>query len=255
MASVRRPAAAKGQSVRKRRPPGSILRELGVAIVSGRYAPGSVLAGEVEASERFAVSRSVYREAVRMLAAKGLVDSRPKTGTKVSPRARWNLLDPDVLSWTFEVDPGLSFIQALFEVRAILEPAAAALAAGRASPADLARMQDALERMRRHGLAAQEGRAADQDFHRAILAGAGNEVLVTLSSAIAAAVGWTTIYKQRRSPLPRDPLPEHEDVWRAIAAGDAPGAHAAMARLVALALADTELSLEREAPRAGFGGG
>ena len=84
---------------------GSIAHDIGVAIVSGRYRPGHVLAGEVEASSRRRVSRTAYREAVRILSAKGLVHSRPRVGTRVSALADWHLLDPDVLSWVFHGEP------------------------------------------------------------------------------------------------------------------------------------------------------
>ena len=223
---------------------GTIARDLGIAIVSGRYNPGDTLSGEIEFSEQLKVSRTAYREAIRMLAAKGLVESRPKTGTRVSERRRWNLLDPDVLAWMFEAEPGEDFIRALFELRMIVEPPAAELAARRRDGRDLARMGHALEEMARHGLATEAGRAADQDFHDALLAATRNAALVSLSSSITAAVGWTTIFKQRKRKLPRDPLPEHQAIYDAIAAGDAAGAHAAMTELVQLALADTTLSLD-----------
>jgi DNA-binding FadR family transcriptional regulator len=223
---------------------GTIARDLGIAIVSGRYNPGDVLSGEIAFSEQLKVSRTAYREAIRILAAKGLVESRPKTGTRVSERRRWNLLDPDVLAWMFEAEPGEDFIRALFELRMIVEPPAAELAARRRDGQDLARMGHALEEMARHGLATEAGRAADQDFHDALLAATRNAALVSLSSSISAAVGWTTIYKQRKRTLPRDPLPEHRAIYDAIAAGDAAGAHAAMTELVRLALADTTLSLD-----------
>ena len=171
---------------------GTIARDLGIAIVSGRYNPGDILSGEIEFSEQLKVSRTAYREAIRMLAAKGLVESRPKTGTRVSDRRRWNLLDPDVLAWMFEAEPGEDFIRALFELRMIVEPPAAELAARRRDGRDLARMGHALEEMERHGLATEAGRAADQDFHDALLAATRNAALVSLSSSICAAVGWTT---------------------------------------------------------------
>src|SRR3569832_901286 len=128
-----------------RRIHGSIAHELGVAIVTGRRLPGATLPGEVEFSEQLQVSRSAYREAVRILAAKGLGESRPKAGTRVSERSRWNLLDPDVLAWTFEGEPSDEFIRDLFELRMIVEPAAAELAARRRDAGDLARMGHALE--------------------------------------------------------------------------------------------------------------
>ena len=98
---------------------GTTVDLLGEAIVSGRYAPGDVLNNEIDASEQLNVSRSAYREAIRILAAKGLVESRPKTGTRVLPRNRWNLLDPDVLAWAFSGEPDIHFVRSLFELRSI----------------------------------------------------------------------------------------------------------------------------------------
>ncbi|MEG9525665.1 MAG: FadR family transcriptional regulator, partial [Hyphomicrobiales bacterium] len=192
-----------------RRIHGSVARDLGVAILGGRYAPGDVLPGEIEFSEQLNVSRTAYREAIRILSAKGLVESRPRTGTRVSQRSRWNLLDPDILAWAFEAEPSETFIRDLFELRMIVEPAAAALAAERRSSLDVARMGHALEEMGRHGLATEAGRAADQAFHDLILEAARNGPLMALSSSIAAAVTWTTIFKYRRQVLPRDPMPDH----------------------------------------------
>src|ERR687891_2306494 len=110
---------------------GAIARDLGVRIVSGRYEPGDILNGEIDASDRLKVSRTAYREAVRILAAKGLVESRPKVGTKVSAPEHWHLLDPDVLSWIFEYEPDDKLLTDLFELRKVVEPQAAALAAVR----------------------------------------------------------------------------------------------------------------------------
>jgi DNA-binding FadR family transcriptional regulator len=223
---------------------GSIAHDLGVAIVTGSYQPGDTLSGEIEFSEQLKVSRSAYREAVRMLAAKGLVESRPKAGTRVNDRSRWNLLDPDVLAWSFEGEPSEDFIRDLFELRAIVEPAAAELAARRRNGSDLARMGHALEEMARHGLATAAGQAADQLFHHSLLQATGNAPLISLSSSIEAAVGWTTIFKQRRRKLPRDPLPDHRTLFNAVANADPDAARSAMAELLRLALEDTQLSLK-----------
>src|SRR3546814_4843826 len=110
---------------------GSVARDLGIAIVSGRYAPGDSLRGEIEASERLNISRTAYREALRILSAKGLVESRPKTGTKVSARVKWHMLDPDVLQWIFEFQPNDCMLERLFDMRRAVEPEEAALAATR----------------------------------------------------------------------------------------------------------------------------
>ena len=163
-------AAPKVKRGTGRRLHGAIAHKLGAAIVSGEYRPGDTLSGEVAFSEALDVSRSAYREAVQVLSAKGLVESRPKTGTRVLPRHRWNLLDPDVLAWAFSGEPDIQFVRSLFELRSIVEPAAARLAAERRDKADLKEMRDALGAMRRHTLATDAGRAADRDFHNAVLA-------------------------------------------------------------------------------------
>jgi DNA-binding FadR family transcriptional regulator len=219
-----------------------IARDIGIQIVAGRYRPGEVLDGEVEASDRLRVSRSAYREAVRILNAKGLVESRPKTGTRVSQHAKWHLLDPDVLSWIFEFEPSDHLLASLFELRKIVEPEAAALAAQRRTPEQLDQMAVALEGMAEHTLASPEGREADQNFHAALLDASDNPFLVTLTSGVGAAVAWTTIFKQRHSPLSRDPVPDHRRVYEAVAAGNAKAAHRAMVNLVDMAFLDTTRS-------------
>src|SRR5688572_30572381 len=110
---------------------GRIAREIGMSIVGGDLRPGHVLDGEIEASAHLGISRTAYREAMRILSAKGLVSSRPRTGTRVSVVAEWHLLDPDVLAWLFSGVPRPEVIHGLFELRTIVEPAAAALAATR----------------------------------------------------------------------------------------------------------------------------
>jgi len=222
---------------------GSIARRLGIAIVSGRIKPGETLDDEITASEQLAVSRTAYREAVRILAAKGLVRSRPKLGTKVCEKNEWHLLDPEVLAWLFESQPGEEFISGLFELRLIIEPEAAALAATRRTPAQLAEMRASLETMELRGLADPRGQSADREFHDALLAATGNPVLFALSSSIGAAVRWTTIFKQRERRLPRDPVPDHWRVFDAIEARDAARARTAMQTLITLALEDTQRSM------------
>ena len=235
--SATHPRTAKGTGRRLR---GSIAHKLGVAIVSGQFAPGDKLSGEVAFAEELNVSRSAYREAVQVLTAKGLVESRTKAGTKVLPRNRWNLLDPEVLAWAFAGEPDRKFVRDLFELRAIVEPAAAGLAAQRADKSEIRVMRDAIAAMRRYTLAFEEGRAADREFHKAILQATRNDALHVLSASIGAAVGWTTQFKQRSRTLPRNPIPDHVAVYEAIAAGEAEAASSAMRVLVELALVDTQ---------------
>jgi len=217
--------------------------ELGIAILTGEHAPGAVLPNELEASVTMGVSRSAYREAIRTLAAKGMVESRPKAGTRVTPRARWHLLDPEVLAWIFQSEPSRDFILGIFELRKIVEPHAAALAAQRRTAEQLARMGHALEQMAKFGLGTPEGRAADQQFHEEVLKATGNEPLMALSATIGAAIRWTTVFKQRRRRLPRDPMPEHRRLYAAIAAGDTERALQAARVLIDLAQEDTRKSL------------
>jgi DNA-binding FadR family transcriptional regulator len=222
---------------------GVVARDLGTAIVSGRYRPGELLHSEIEASGRLKISRTAYREALRILSAKGLVESRPKTGTKVSPRIKWHMLDPDVLQWVFAFEPGDSILESLFELRRVVEPEAAALAARRRSDDHISRMAKALDAMQKHTLATEAGREADQDFHGALLEASGNPFLITLTSGVGAAVAWTTVFKQRHAPLRRDPIPDHRRVFEGVAAGDSEAARAAMMDLVNMALLDTRGSL------------
>lgn len=222
-----------------------VAHQLGVAIVAGKLAPGQVLDDEVRSSEELKVSRTAYREAMKILGAKGLVDSRPKIGTRINPRDRWNHLDPDVLAWSFETTPDESFINDLFELRSIIEPQAAALAAARRNKGELARMELALQVMERETLASPEGQAADRDFHSALLDATRNEALKSLSSGISAAVRWTSIFKQREHALPRDPVPDHVKVFEAIAAGKARNARMAMEKLIRLSFEDMRSSMTR----------
>ncbi|WP_380778361.1 FadR/GntR family transcriptional regulator [Sphingomonas sp. R86520] len=238
-------AAARAPRGTGRRLHGAIAYKLGTAILSGEYAPGDILSGEVAFSAALDVSRSAYREAVQVLTAKGLVESRPKAGTRVLPRNRWNLLDPDVLAWAFAGEPDIAFIRGLFELRGIVEPAACALAAERRERSDIKIMRDSIAAMRRHTLATEAGRAADREFHDAILNATRNDALIVLSASIGAAVSWTTQFKQRQRALPRNPIPDHIKVLDAIAAGDAAAASAAMRLLVDLAFEDTQLSMTR----------
>jgi DNA-binding FadR family transcriptional regulator len=224
---------------------GTIARKLGILIVSGKYRPGELLSGEIISSEKLAVSRTAYREAVRILAAKGLVDARPKVGTRVNPRSTWHLLDPDVLDWTFESEPDLALLDSLFELRNVVESAAAGMAAQRRSSAHLQSMRTALEGMARHTLATEAGRQADLEFHTTLLVATGNPFIISLANGVRAAIRTTTIYKQRKQPLRRDPLPDHLRVFEAIAAKESAKAQEAMSALIQLARLDTAASKTR----------
>ena len=221
-----------------------VSKQLGVDIVNGRYQPGDTIPGELDIAEELLVSRSVVREALRMLAARGLLESKPKVGTRVRDRQHWNLLDPSLLEWMFESEPPAQFVRALFELRLIVEPAAVELAAQRRTPKHLAAMGHALETMSEYGLDTTEGQLADQRFHAAILEATDNELLVNLSASIGAAVRWTTYYKFRKNRRPRDIIELHQSVFEAIAIGDTTRARSVAVALIEQAHKDTEDALQ-----------
>ena len=226
------------RSERKLRVNGILARNIGMAIVSGRLRPGHVLDNEVEASSHWKVSRNTYREALRMLVAKGLISSRTRTGTRVTETTEWHLLDPDVLSWMFSGQPRPELIHGVFELRSVVEPAAAEMAAMRRGQHHLAEMRSALEEMARHTLELPQGREADKVFHAALLAGTCNPFMVSLTNGVTAAVDALTQFKQRLVRITRDPVPDHWRVFDAIAAKDAAGARTAMLKLIRLAILD-----------------
>lgn len=229
----------------RRAPPrihGAIARAIGIEIVSGQRPPGFQFGGEIEASNALGISRTAYREAMRILAAKGMIESRPRAGTKVTPRSKWNILDPEVLAWSFEGQPHPDFVRGLFELREMIEPGAAALAARRRTEDHLLLLKASLDGMTRHHLETLEGQAADQRFHRTLFAATANEPLVALASTIGAAVHWTTRFKTREGPLSRDPVPDHYRVYEAIARGQPSAASEAMHVLIRRALKDMKMS-------------
>lgn len=220
-----------------------VSRELGIAIVTGKYAPGDVLPGEIEIAEKMGFSRSVVREALRMLAARGLLESKPKIGTRVRERKDWHLLDPSLLEWMFESEPPPGFVKNLFELRMIVEPAAAELAATKKTARQLSAMGHALEEMATHTLKTPKGQLADQQFHAAILEATDNDLLVNLSASIGAAVRWTTYFKYRKEKHPRNPIDQHRALFEAIADGDGKRARELTIELITMAEQDTEAAL------------
>ncbi|MCA1942285.1 MAG: FadR family transcriptional regulator [Yonghaparkia sp.] len=162
-----------------------VIDGVGRQIVGGRYAPGDLLPKEAELTEQFAVSRTSVREGMRVLAAKGLVDIRQKIGTRVRQPESWNVFDSDILRWHSEVGRGDEIMRNLVEVRQIMEPAAARLAAGRASMDDLRRMDDALADMVTNSTNREGYAHADVEFHLAVYAASHNVLLRQFGSVVA----------------------------------------------------------------------
>jgi len=177
------------------------------------------------------------------------VQSRPKIGTRVTDSAQWHLLDPDVLSWIFAKEPPRELLESLFELRKLVEPEAAALAAERRSLEQLNRMGAALEIMAGETLHTERGRLADKMFHGILLTASANPFVISLSSSVTAAVAWSTAFKERTQRLRRDAVPDHLKVYEAIAARSPAGARAAMLELIELAFSDAIQIRRRSAKR------
>ena len=218
-----------------------VLDRLGLAIVAGRYAAGDKLPTEDELARKLGVSRPSLREGLKALARKGLIESRTRRGTIALGRERWDVLDADVLRWTASSPPDHAFLLSLIELRAIMEPAAARLAASRATPAQILEIEHAYQGMvdslpddidgcHHHDLA----------FHRSIFAACGNAILQRFYDAIGALL--LTLFRastQARESY-ENSLAEHGAVAVAIRRRQPGDAEKAMHKLLAGTVRDLE---------------
>ncbi len=207
-----------------------LLESLGQSIVAGEF-DGLAFPTEGELATRYGASRTVAREAVKMLAAKRLLTSRPRQGTRVQPVANWNLLDPDVTRWMSERPFTARIYRDYTEVRLAVEPVAARLAAKRASPADLALIGQALGTMADHADDHARALLADIDFHVAILTAAGNPFLLQMRELIQTALTISIGLTNRISGHTAN-VGDHAAVFHAIEKGDAAAAETAMRRIL-----------------------
>jgi GntR family transcriptional regulator, galactonate operon transcriptional repressor len=213
-----------------------VVDHVGGAIVSGDLAPGEVI--DLAALEvQLGASRSVVREAIRVLADKGLVYALPKRGTVVRERESWSLLDPDLLRWQYESQTDMSFLANLAEVRSIVEPAAAGLAATRRTAADIDAMEAALSLMEDSDAEPAAIVAADLAFHSALLLATHNDLLQSMELVIQTALR-TRDELVHRSSAVENSAPAHRAVLDAVVAGDAAAAQDAVQNLLVVALQD-----------------
>jgi DNA-binding FadR family transcriptional regulator len=214
----------------------SIVHDLGIAIVTGTYTRENPFPVESALCTQYGASRSVLREAVKMLTAKGLLRARPRQGTWVQAEERWNLLDPDVLRWMLERKFSGELLREFTETRLAFEPVAAALAARNATAEQRAAIAAAIDRM----VAAEHGEddplTSDIAFHSAVLLATGNRFYMNLREVIETALRFsirrTNFYKGVRLASVAD----HKIVADAILAGDADKAERTMRSLVQEAL-------------------
>jgi len=210
-----------------------VTREIALGIMRGRIGTGdSTLSTEGDLCRHLHVSRTILREAVKVLAAKGLIEVRPKTGIRVRPRDEWNLVDPDLLSWLCEAGVDDLFVRDLCEVRAIVEPAAAELAASRASD------QEIKELLRWYHLIEvnphnEEARLeADRNFHSTIFTACHNVFLTQMNTTVGAALRATQQIGVHLPQVMEESVLAHKKVADAIARRDSAAARAAMERLI-----------------------
>jgi DNA-binding FadR family transcriptional regulator len=234
--------------VNRRRLHGSVAHEIAIQIIGGSLQPGEVLPNEDDLSAALMVSRTAYREGIRTLVAKGLVSARPKVGTSVNERSEWNILDGDVLAWYFEVAPDPDFIRSLFELRRIVEPAAAALAAQRYTPEAAEAMSAALVAMQVDHESTQSSLEADLAFHLAILTATDNEALLALFNVIEATIRWSVRLKMTAYPtIYETTVPSHAVILDAILARDEQASSKAMRLVIDEALGATLDALTHQA--------
>lgn len=211
---------------------GRIVHSIGRRIVNGEIRPGE----QLPTPAHVRASRGVVREAVKVLAAKGLVVSRPRTGTRVRPPEAWNLLDPDVMAWQQEWQPAGAFLGKLTEVRLLIEPAAAELAARRAGAEERRLLQVAFRDMRealdRSPPDHEAYNEADLRFHRAIVQACQNDILEQIGGVVNGTLLVAFNAALRVPGLPKASLSRHQSILDAIQRRQPNRARDAMRRLV-----------------------
>jgi DNA-binding FadR family transcriptional regulator len=222
---------------------GHILDRLGEDIVAGRYAPGGAVPPESMLCETLGVSRTVVREAIKSLVAKGLVTTGPKVGTRVMPPSQWNWFDPDVVAWQTRSGPTREFLREVQELRRLIEPAAVRMAAERATAAEIAEVEAAYAGMKsaiEHG---GDYVRHDLAFHQGLLKACHNRMLAQMSQALGALLRTSFEISTARPDGPASSLPLHRAVLDAVIARAPPRAEAAALHLIDSARDDIEAVL------------
>jgi len=224
---------------------------LGTEILKGIHRPGANMPPEPELIQRFQVSRTVLREVMKTLAAKGFVVSKTRIGTRVRDPVHWNFFDADVLAWRVRIGLDDDFLQYLTEVRRALEPAAAALAARRRTAADIAKLRALISQMGRSGHSRQSFAEVDLDFHLGVGGASGNPLMRSMASVIEAALVASFAYSS-----PVDDAGDHEltanshaAIVDAIEARDAQAAAQAMLKVIDLGVRRIESTRRKKGSR------
>jgi GntR family transcriptional regulator, galactonate operon transcriptional repressor len=227
--------------VRRHRLHDHVVRQLALRILRGEeLIPGTALPTEVELSKELKVSRTVLREAVKVLEAKGLVEVRPKVGVTIRPRDEWNVVDPAILAWQSEILPDQDFIRDLCEFRRAVEPVAAELAARRGTDAEIQALLECLARMEATVGDRQAFIAADLEFHTGIFVACHNELLQRINLTVHSALRTSRAITTQRPGSSAAALGLHRDVAIAIRAHDPLAARFAMDQLISRMVLDIE---------------
>ena len=222
---------------------GAVVHDIGVRILRGDLEPGDPIPTEEELGSDLgadvAVSRTVVREAVKVLAAKRLVESRPKIGTRVRPRREWNLLDPDVLAWTVEAGPDDHFLEQALEVRGLIEPHVVRLAAERATDEQIAQLEQAHRDLEQAGESLEAFMEPDLRFHTLLFEATHNELLEQMASILTSMLRAIFAYSGRPGAFGRSAR-RHGAIVKAIRKHDPDAAEAALLKLIG----DTRATVE-----------
>jgi DNA-binding FadR family transcriptional regulator len=218
---------------------------LGEAVAAGRFDPDGVIPPESQLCEEYGVSRTVVREAVKSLVAKGMVSTGPKVGTRVLPRDTWNWFDPDVIRWQSKMGLSAEFLRDLHELRRLIEPAAVRMAAERATAEEIQDMERAFEGMQEAVQFGGDYVKHDLRFHQGLLKASHNSMLIQMSKALAALLQTSFEISTTKKDGPRQSLPLHRAVLDAVAAGQPQRAEKAILRLIDGAKEDIDNVLQR----------
>jgi GntR family transcriptional regulator, galactonate operon transcriptional repressor len=222
---------------------GQVVETIASWITGKRYQVGETLPVEAALCHELGVSRTVVREAIKTLSAKGLVQAGPRVGTRVLPYSNWHLFDPRVIDWRLEAGVDQTFIDDLIELRLAIEPAAAGIAARRATAADKAQL---IEDFRSMQAAAPHPGAylkADLAFHRGILLATENQFFLSLSPLIQSVLNVSFRLSVHEPEEIIQSLPLHEAVVTSILAGESEAATNAMRRIITSARGDIDRHL------------
>ncbi len=219
---------------------GNTVDHLGEAIVAGRYRIGASMPPEPLLCTELGVSRTVVREAVKSLIAKGLMTTGPKVGTRVLPADQWNWFDPDVITWQSKAGLTPEFLRDLQDLRRVVEPAALRLAAARATSEDVADIELAYAGMKRAVEGGGDYVTYDLRFHQGLLRASRNRMLVQMSKALSALLRTSFEISTRRKDGPMHSLPLHREVLDAVIAHDPDRAETAIRVLIDGARNDIE---------------